>query len=473
MRGLALSCLCLIACSFDGSTNSLFDDDAGGSASDARVGPDARGIPDAMPPGDAISNCMAGQALCINNSVQTCAADGSGIDENLTVDCAFACVEDGGPHCVVPSNLVAADLASCAAASVQFTPSAVAAVTIVDNAGTTEIHCAPDCGDGSTTVIPETTSVDSTIAMFCLSIVDIPAGLTITPAPNLSDMLVFLSQGAVTLAGTLDLSGGPGQVVSVSNVLIGNAGTAGPGGGKGGDFHDDEDEDGEGACPGLGGKKSDPSGTGNASGGGGGGGAFGGEGASGGLGQSSNDPVTIAAGGAPTLACGTAELIPLAAGSGGGSGGDGNGGWSGWPGGGGGGAIQISSGSSMTISGSILANGGDGFHTNTPTNQGGGGAGGSGGGILLEAPTLSISGTIAVDGGDGATSNAGIGGTGGTGNSVDGNDGTDAIASGTGGAGGGGGAGRVRLHATVAPTCSLSLSGACSASTMAAQPTIQ
>lgn len=70
------------------------------------------------------------------------------------------------------------------------------------------------------------------------------------------------------------------------------------------------------------------------------------------------------------------------------------------PGGGaGGGAILIASSSSITISGTITANGGNGGSLSGCFNAGGGG--GAGGGIRLLAPTVSGSGTLSALGGGG------------------------------------------------------------------------
>lgn len=82
---------------------------------------------------------------------------------------------------------------------------------------------------------------------------------------------------------------------------------------------------------------------------------------------------------------------PATAGSGGGAS---NG--FGAPGGRGGGLVRLQVGGSLTLDGSILANGGDG----AASSQGGGG-GGSGGSIWIAAATLSGSGTITANGGNG------------------------------------------------------------------------
>jgi len=115
-------------------------------------------------------------------------------------------------------------------------------------------------------------------------------------------------------------------------------------------------------------------------------------------------------------------------------------------GGGGGGALKVSSSTSITINGQVLANGGPGgdavigigANAGCDPQPGAAGGGGSGGVIYLAAPTLTVA--------TGATVSA-AGGAGGGGSEFA-----------TGGAGGAGGMGRVRLSVT-APSCA-SLQGA-------------
>lgn len=76
-------------------------------------------------------------------------------------------------------------------------------------------------------------------------------------------------------------------------------------------------------------------------------------------------------------------------------------------GGGGGGALQITSATSITIEGSLLASGGGG--AGGGGGFVGGGGGGSGGTILLEAPTLVIAGSLIAHGGGGGGGGAGCG----------------------------------------------------------------
>ena len=64
--------------------------------------------------------------------------------------------------------------------------------------------------------------------------------------------------------------------------------------------------------------------------------------------------------------------------------------------GGGGGALRLTSETSITVSGQLLANGGDG---GPATNGGGGGGAGSGGVVWVQAPTLNIDGTVSAQDG--------------------------------------------------------------------------
>ena len=108
--------------------------------------------------------------------------------------------------------------------------------------------------------------------------------------------------------------------------------------------------------------------------------------------------------------------IPYGAGGGGGGGQSGGStACTGGNGGAGGGCIIISC-MSLTLNGTISANGLNGVYPSGNYDSGGGG-GGSGGSILIYAKSLSGAGTIAADGGNGATGtdNYGGGGAGGNG----------------------------------------------------------
>jgi hypothetical protein len=122
-------------------------------------------------------------------------------------------------------------------------------------------------------------------------------------------------------------------------------------------------------------------------------------------------------------------------------------------GGNGGGAVYMIAGTSITIDGTVKANGAGG--SGAP-NKAGGGGGGSGGLIGLDAPALAISGTMFANGGG-----AGEGG-GGNRYGENGNDpsvydaGTAGAADTNGGGGGGGGAGRIKVFQAIVPTGKIS-----------------
>lgn len=180
--------------------------------------------------------------------------------------------------------------------------------------------------------------------------------------------LAILFQGAATLAGTIDVSGGDGLDQAPGVTGIGGLGVAGGGrGGNGGPFSSGQN----GIGPGHGVVGSN---SGSVSGAGSGAGAgFGTPGGEGGA------AVTFRAGGD---AYGNPLRHELHAGSGGGGGGGVGSGSQRWGGGGGagGGAIEIGAASSLQLMGAaIIANGGNGGSGFTD------GGGGSGGAILLHA----------------------------------------------------------------------------------------
>jgi len=173
---------------------------------------------------------------------------------------------------------------------------------------------------------------------------------------------------------------------------------------------------------------------------GGGGGGFG---TAGGYGGKGDDTAKVAGGSTR----GTASLVPLLGGCPGGIGGLCGSAGSGA----GGGAIQLSVGGTLTLSGTVRANGGDG-----PNRCGGylgGGGGGSGGAIKIDAVDLVTSSpTIQANGGDGGDSRSSYGttngGSGSTNSSAAGGDGEPTGEIGAdlfGGGGGGGGYGRIVL----------------------------
>ncbi|MBN1656541.1 MAG: C-type lectin domain-containing protein [Deltaproteobacteria bacterium] len=173
-----------------------------------------------------------------------------------------------------------------------------------------------------------------------------------------------------------------------------------------------------------------------------GGGGGGGYGTTGGLGGRGDD----CSGGSGGNTRGTPNLIPLIGGCPGGFGG----GCTSNGRGAGGGALQLSVGGTLTLSGTLRANGGNG--PNRCINFHGGGGGGSGGAIRVEAGNLIDSATIEVNGGNGGSSNGSSGNySGGQGstssgeNGGNGNPATEPSIDYFGGSGGGGGYGRVVL----------------------------
>ena len=210
--------------------------------------------------------------------------------------------------------------------------------------------------------------------------------------------LSVVASGAVVVDGTIDVSGADGgSNLSGCNDPGGEGGAAGAGGfdgGNGGDNIGTTPTDGAGPGGGSAG------GTVNGSAGGGGGGGHELAGAAGGSGTGGT--------GGPAYA----SLPPLVGGSGGGGGGaedDGGGGFDdgGGGGGGGGGVVRIVSQTTITVSGTIDASGGNGGQG---LCGGGGGGGGSGGAIQLLAasgpPTITGA-TLDVTGGAAGASNGG------------------------------------------------------------------
>jgi hypothetical protein len=198
--------------------------------------------------------------------------------------------------------------------------------------------------------------------------IQIAAGSTLRLSGQIyQNPLVFLAQNAVTIGGTLDLSGEPGPVYVSSNVSLRVPSTPGAGGFSGG----------------LGSFGSNPAQPGNGPGGGG-------------FSVSSNCQ-GIPLGGAFS---GNSFLVPLVGGSGGAGGAVASGGA-------GGGALLIASSVSITVTGSITAQGGVGSSSGS----------GAGGAIRLVAPTITGTGSLSVVGGPNnygcnGTNNAGGAGSG-------------------------------------------------------------
>lgn len=211
-------------------------------------------------------------------------------------------------------------------------------------------------------VIPR---ADGDVLVVVMKSLEIAAGSTLRVRG--SNPVVFLIEGDVEIAGTLDASAvgsiaGPGagrDCVSLFGVAGGSDTTSGGRGGSGG-----------------------------------GGGGYGTPGAASGA---SSTMVSAAGGGVSS----SATYVPLRGGCGGGPGGIGAAGAVPAAGGGGGGAIQLSVAGVLTLSGVIRAAGGGGAAGSGV--QGGGGGGGSGGTVALEALTFAIdpAAVIAVNGGAG------------------------------------------------------------------------
>lgn len=272
---------------------------------------------------------------------------------------------------------------------------------------------------------------------FNFTTINIPAGVTVRFTRNTANTPVtLLASGNVTIAGTIDVSGGPsGAPIANTTSLTFNAGAGGPGGFDGGAGTNGTVSNVGGAGLGPGGAVA---GTGAGSGGGGGfllaGGNAGGNAATG-------------AGGAPY---GAATLLPLIGGSGGGGGGA-NFGHSGGGGAGGGGALVIASSGTITFTGTILAKGGDAGSQVFNTVGPGAGGGGSGGAVRLVATAITgTGGTINANGGAGGFAwDVGFGNR-----SI----------------GGPGSVGRIRIEGFT-NTASINFAGAPAAAVSAAQPT--
>jgi hypothetical protein len=209
--------------------------------------------------------------------------------------------------------------------------------------------------------------------IFNFTTINIGAGVTVRlRGTRLREKpVVWLASGAVTIAGTIDLSGADGAAMSAATPGVTRApAEPGPGGFSGGMGSNGSSPATNGFGPGGGGA-SDANGAGS-----GGGYATSGSGA-----------------GFRSNTYGSVQLVPLVGGSGGGGGSGGPGG----NGGGGAGALRVISSVSISVTGSILAKGGVGG--DSPTSAFGKGGCGSGGAIHLIAPTISGVGSLDASGG--------------------------------------------------------------------------
>jgi len=328
---------------------------------------------------------------------------------------------------------------SCAAAF-GYTPTNFAAATYMPPSGATTIDCA--------------TTYDSTSHAFtgwCAGETKptVTSGVAQTGGPNM-DILAF---AGLTIAGggTLTLTGGNAVVLAV----YGDATIAGAIHADGATGSSNSTTAGA-SGPGSNYDCGSSTGTSQPSNGHCSAGAGGGASAAGGTGAGGVGGGTAAAGSARA----DASLKPLYGGCPGGTSGS-------WAcqtsGGGGGGAVQISVAGTLTVSGTVTANGGNGGTSTCFSGGcgsdgygGGGGGAGSGGAILLEGQTVNTGGgTITPNGGTGGFPNTtggggagpgGQGGAGGNSGSPTGGNGTGSTSNGCGsytdcGGGGGGGYG--------------------------------
>jgi hypothetical protein len=254
--------------------------------------------------------------------------------------------------------------------------------------------------DGAFSPTASTTITLPASGIFNYTTVNIPAGVTVkfvrNPA-NPSAPAILLATGDVTIAGTIDVSGGDslstGQGTTGDRTAPGIGGPAGFDGGRGG-LPESNRNAGAGLGPG------------------------------GGVGGVSVTDVNVGAGGsyatlgslnngstqAPASVYGSNLLTPLIGGSGGGGGGGAPAvdGYGGSGGGGGGGAILIASSTIVTLTGSILAKGGNsgvivGVNVSLPAAQTPrNGGGGSGGAIRIVSGNFAGNGALNVNGGGGA-----------------------------------------------------------------------
>ncbi len=219
--------------------------------------------------------------------------------------------------------------------------------------------------------------------------VNIPANVTITFSRSTNNKpLTVLASGDVTIAGSINVDGKPGN----DNGTGGAGGPGGRNGGAGGYGFDQSFSGTPGDGPGGGGGGIGS--TTNPQPGGGGGGGYGTAGVSGGGGAVS---------GLGGQKYGAVTILPLIGGSGGGGGGAINNARGG-AGGGGGGAVLIASSGTITLNGTISARGGGGASGSAA------GSGGSGGAIRLTSNTIAGTGTLSVGGAGAGGATNGFGG---------------------------------------------------------------
>lgn len=233
--------------------------------------------------------------------------------------------------------------------------------------------------NGSTYTIPLLPS-----GLFNFTTITVPSGTTVTFKRNAANTpVVLLATGAVTIAGTLNVTGENGGAV-------GRPGAGGPGGFDGG-------PGGDGVTTATAGAGLGPGGAVPGSSCGGAGGSYGTQGTT---------FTSCGTPGSPGATYGTTLLRPIIGGSGG-AGGSAAAvpGSAGFGGGGGGGAVILASSGTLTVSANaqIVADGG-GFGTGSATYYSGGGSGGA---IRLIATTISVAGNLYARGGVGYFSGSG------------------------------------------------------------------
>ena len=243
--------------------------------------------------------------------------------------------------------------------------------------------------DGPFSPASNTTLALPPTGVFNFTTITIPSGVTVTFTKNAANTpVILLATGAVTISGTINVSGGNGGA-------LGRPGSGGPGGFDGGAGGDGVTTTTAGAGLGPGGGTQGVNCQGS-------GGSYGTQG------TPAFGTCTVIGPAGPTY--GSPLLRPIVGGSGG-SGGSAGGvpGTPGGSGGGGGGALLIASSGTLTLnSGSqLLADGGGG---GSAGNFGGGG--GSGGAIRLIAPTITTTGNLLARGGAQGGGFTGAGGLG-------------------------------------------------------------
>lgn len=257
--------------------------------------------------------------------------------------------------------------------------------------------------DGALVVSQDTALQLPESGVFNFTTVNVQSGKVLTFKKNERNTAVtILASGDVVIAGTINLNGMKGNYI-----IPGASGPGGFTGGRGGVINQ-VGQRGEGPGGGLGAQPYPNEYYGAGCGGGGGFVTSGATGAS-----------SVASGGAGGSSYGNERILPLVGGSGGGGGGGTNI-YSGGGGGGGGGAIVIASSTTISVTGSISANGGAGTNGETQYYSyyyntyfsGGGGGGGAGGAIRLIANSIGGNGSLNANGAAGGWGWNVAGGTG-------------------------------------------------------------